>query len=106
MKTFVLALALALIAMFALPYAATAADGSALFTANKCVMCHKADGAGMNPKASLISAEAKAKTDAQLTAAITGGAPSAKPPMKAYTFSADELKALVCHIRDLQKAAK
>lgn len=105
MKPFILALMFAVASLFMLPDRAIAADGKALYetSAPKCVTCHKADGSGINASASLISAESKAKTDAQLKAVIKNGAENAKPKMKAYTFSDEELGALVKYIRTLQK---
>lgn len=106
MKTLIFALMFAAAALFLLPDRAVAADGKALYETStpKCVTCHKADGSGINASASLISAESKAKTDAQLKVVIKNGAENAKPKMKAYTtFTDEELGALVKYIRILQK---
>lgn len=103
MKSLILALMFAVVAIFALPHATFAADGKVLYetSAPKCVMCHGGDGHGKaSMKGSdLTLAAVRAKSDAALAKVITEGA----KPMKAYTFSADELKALVVYVRTLQK---
>lgn len=76
-------------------------DGAALFKA-KCAMCHGADGAGKPAmKApSLISDEAKKMSDADLAKAV---AEKAKHPAGVKSLSADDVKAIVAHVRTLQK---
>ena len=76
-------------------------DGAALFKA-KCAMCHGPDGAGKPAlKApSLISDEAKKLSDADLGKAV---AEKAKHPAGVKSLAADDVKAIVAHIRTLQK---
>jgi len=90
------------VAMFILiPNLSWAEDGAALYKA-KCAACHGADAAGKPAmKApSLISAEEKAKSDADLATAITG---TAKHPAPVKGLSADDSKAIVTYLRTLQK---
>ena len=90
------------VAMFVLiPNLSWAEDGAAIFKA-KCAMCHGADAAGKPAmKApSLISDEAKKKSDADLTKAVTETAKHT-PAVKA--LAADDVKAVVAYIRSLQK---
>jgi mono/diheme cytochrome c family protein len=83
-----------------------AEDGAALYKA-KCAMCHGADATGKPAvKApSLVSDEAKKKSDADLTDQIANGG---KEKKAAHAFSKkgvtdDQIKALVGYIRGLQK---
>src|SRR6266498_1837714 len=98
---------LALLALIATPLLADATpDGASLFKA-KCAMCHGPDGSGQTPMGkslkirSLGSADVQKQTDAELTNIITNG----KNKMLAYKgkLSAEEIKALVGHIRSLKK---
>lgn len=93
-------------AMLTLPLAGLAADGAAVYKA-KCATCHAADGSGSSPMGKkmglrdLGSADVQKQTDAQLTDVVSKG----KEKMPAYgtKLSADEIKALVAHIRSLKK---
>jgi mono/diheme cytochrome c family protein len=78
-----------------------AEDGAALYKA-KCAMCHGPDGAGKPAlKApSLISDEAKKKTDEELTKVVET---NAKHAALAKALTADQVKAIVGAVRDLQK---
>jgi mono/diheme cytochrome c family protein len=83
-----------------------AEDGGALFKA-KCAMCHGANGEGKPAlKApSLVSDEAKKKSDADLTDMIANGG---KEKKATHAFSKkgvtdDQVKAIVAFIRELQK---
>lgn len=73
----------------------------------KCASCHGADGAGqtvMGKKMGLRdlgSAEVQKQTDAQLTAIVADG--KGKMPAYGTKLSADEIKALVAHMRSLKK---
>lgn len=90
------------VAMFILiPNLSWADDGATIYKA-KCSMCHGADAAGKPAmKApSLISDEAKKKSDADLTTAISG---TAKHPAAVKGLSADDVKGVVTYIRSLQK---
>ncbi len=76
-------------------------DGAALYKA-KCATCHGADAAGKPAmKApSLISDEAKKKSDADLAKAVTE---TAKHPAAVKSLAADDVKVVVTYIRSLQK---
>lgn len=90
------------VALFMLiPNLSWAEDGAALYKA-KCAACHGADAAGKPAmKApSLISDEAKKKSDDDLAGAITG---TAKHPAPVKGISADDAKAIVTYLRTLQK---
>jgi cytochrome c5 len=90
------------VALFVLiPSLSWADDGATIYKA-KCAMCHGADAAG-KPAAkipSLITPEAKAKSDADLTKAV---AETAKHPGPVKGLSADDVKAVVTYVRSLQK---
>ena len=94
------------VALVALPMTGLAADGAAVFKA-KCASCHGADGAGKTPIGSkmglrdLGSADVQKQSDEQLTGITTKG----KNKMPAYgtKLSADELKAVVAHMRSFKK---
>ena len=106
-KHSIIALLLALAIITLLPATARAAeDGAALFKA-KCAVCHGAEAQGKPAvKApSLVSAEAKKLSDADLTDSIANGGKAQKP---AHAFAkkgltADQVKALVAYLRTLQK---
>ena len=96
------------VALFVLlPNLMWAADDAAALFKTKCAMCHGADAAG-KPAAkipSLISAEAKKLSDADLTDAIANGGKSQKP-MHAFSkkgITPEQIKSLVAYIRTLQK---
>jgi mono/diheme cytochrome c family protein len=100
-KIAVLVLTIAVALFILIPSLSWAEDGAAVYKA-KCAMCHGADGAG-KPAAkipSLISPEAKAKSDADLTKAI---AETAKHPAPVKGLAADDVKGIVAFIRSLQK---
>jgi len=100
-KIAVLVLTIAVALFVLIPSLSWADDGAAIYKA-KCAMCHGADAAGKPAmKApSLIAPEAKAKSDADLTKAITE---TAKHPAGVKSLSADDAKALLTYIRSLQK---
>jgi cytochrome c6 len=100
-KIAVLVMTIAVALFILIPSLSWADDGGAIYKA-KCAMCHGADGAG-KPAAkipALNGPEAKAKSDADLAAAITG---TAKHPAPVKGLSADDAKAVVTYIRSLQK---
>jgi len=100
-KLVMLVMTIAAALFILIPNLSWAQDGTALYKA-KCAMCHGPDAAG-KPAAkipSLISPEAKAKSDADLTKAVAG---TAKHPAPVKALSADDAKALVTYIRTLQK---
>ena len=86
--------------------AGAAADDAAALYKSKCVSCHAADGSG-SPIGKKMGArdfhdpEIVKLTDQQLTDAVSKG----KNKMPAYNgkLTADQIKGLVAHIRDLQK---
>lgn len=88
------------------PASARADDAPALYKA-KCAVCHAADGAGKPAMKipSLISPEAKKLSDAELTDAIADGGKAQKPnhAFAKKGISPEQVKALVAHIRTLQK---
>src|SRR5271165_3876220 len=71
-KLVVLVMTIAVALFILIPSLSWAEDGAALYKA-KCAMCHGADAAGKAAAKipSLISPEAKAKSDADLTKAVT-----------------------------------
>ena len=93
-------------AMLTLPLAGLAADGAATFKA-KCATCHAADGSGSSPMGKkmglrdLGSADVQKQTDAELTTITAKG--KGKMPAYEAKLSADEIKAVVAHIRTLKK---
>ena len=100
-KIAALVLTIAVALFILIPSLAWAEDGAALYK-TKCAACHGADAAGKPAmKApSLIGAEAKAKSDADLTKAV---AETAKHPAPVKGLAADDAKAIVTYLRTLQK---
>jgi cytochrome c553 len=100
-KLVMLVMTIAVALFILIPNLSWAEDGAALYKA-KCAMCHGPDGAGKPAmKApSLISDEAKKKSDADLTKAV---AETAKHPAGVKGLAADDVKAVVAYIRSLQK---
>lgn len=97
---------IAVLGMGAFAALAHAEDGAKLF-GTKCAGCHGPNGAGKAAMkgTNLLSPEAKKKTDAELSAAITDGGATKKAT---HAFgkkgvSPDQVTALVAHIRTLQK---
>ncbi len=87
-------------------FSAMAQDAAALYK-SKCVACHGATGAGRAAMkgTNLLAPEAKKATDQALTEAILEGGPD-KKAVHAFGkkgITADQAKALVAHIRTLQK---
>ena len=95
------------VALFILiPSLSWAEDGAAIYK-TKCAACHGADAAG-KPAAkipSLVSDDAKKKSDADLTDFIANGGPSKKATHAFSTkgLSADDVKAVITAIRAMQK---
>jgi mono/diheme cytochrome c family protein len=93
-------------AILTLPVAGVAADGAAVYKA-KCASCHAADGSGSSPMGKkmglrdLGSADVQKQTDEQLTAIVADG--KAKMPAYGAKLSAEEIKALVAHMRSMKK---
>ena len=105
-KLVVLVVTIAVALFILIPNLSWADDGAGLFKA-KCAMCHGADGAG-KPAAkipSLVSDDAKKMSDAQITDMVTNGGPTKKASHAFSTkgLSADDIKAVVAAVRDLQK---
>lgn len=101
MKIAMLVLTIAVALFILLPNLAWAEDGAALYKA-KCAMCHGADGAG-KPAAkipSLVSDDAKKKTDEEITKIITT---NPKHAAVAKALNEEQVKAVVAAVRDLQK---
>lgn len=100
-KLMMLVMTIAVTLFILIPNLSWAEDGAALYKA-KCAMCHGPEAAG-KPAAkipSLVSDEAKKKSDADLTKAV---AETAKHPAPVKGLSADDAKAVVTYIRSLQK---
>ena len=106
-KTTIMILTAFALVLFAAPVA-QAEDGAAVFKA-KCAACHGADGKGdttMGKKQGLRdlgSAEVQKQTDAELEKMIAEGKGK---PAHAYSkkgVTAEQIKALVAHIRTLKK---
>lgn len=81
-----------------------AADGAALYK-SKCASCHGADGSktkmGSTPMRALGSPEVQKQTDEELTAWTAKG--KGKMPAYEAKLSADDIKALVAHMRTLKQ---
>jgi len=105
-KLVVLVVTIAVGLFILVPGLSWAQDGAGIYKA-KCAACHGADGAG-KPAAkipSLVSDEAKKLSDADLTDMVANGGPS-KKAMHAFAskgLSANDVKAVVSAVRDLQK---
>ena len=100
-KLVMLVMTIAVALFILIPNLSWAEDGAAIYKA-KCAACHGADAAGKPAmKApSLISADEKKKSDADLATAITG---TAKHPAPVKGLAADDVKGVVAYIRSLQK---
>ncbi|MEQ1605549.1 MAG: cytochrome c [Pyrinomonadaceae bacterium] len=92
------------------PEVAKAKSGKDLYTVN-CMTCHKDSGKGgkvtvdgktMEPD-DLTSAKMKAKSDEKLYSYVHDGIEDEGMPAFKDKMSADEIKAVVQHVRDLQK---
>jgi mono/diheme cytochrome c family protein len=121
MKKTLLGVAVAAIAVAAWNFSQAAADGKAVYEA-KCKTCHASDGTGMKDgkvlpiaktmkldekqtaKLSVVSADAKKLTDAEIEKDILDGTGKMKPMKEKVT--ADEAKAATAYVRELQKQAK
>jgi len=105
-KLVMLILAIGVVLFLVVPNLAWAEDGAGLYKA-KCAMCHGADLSG-KPAAkipSLVSPEATAKSDAEITDMIANGGAN-KKASHAYEskgMSPDQVKMLVSYIREQQK---
>ena len=89
--------------------AAQVDKGKAVFTAQKCSLCHSIAGKG-NPKGALDSVGAKLKPEeirqwlVKPTEMAEKAKATRKPPMKAYDkLSKDDLNALVAYLETLKK---
>src|SRR5271167_1661851 len=98
-KLMMLVMTIAVALFILIPNLSWAEDGAALYK-GKCAMCHGADAAGKpTMKApSLISDEAKKKSDSDLATAITG---TAKHTPAVKSLATDDVKAVVAYIRSL-----
>lgn len=100
-KIAMLVLTIAVALFILIPSLSWAEDGAALYKA-KCAMCHGPDGAG-KPAAkipSLVSDDAKKKSDEDITKVVTT---NPKHAALAKALTADQVKAIVATVRDLQK---
>jgi mono/diheme cytochrome c family protein len=98
--------AVALLFVLALAPTMLAADGAAVYKA-KCAMCHGPDGAGQTTMGKnmklrdLGSADVQKQSDADLTKITADG--KGKMPAYKAKLSADEITAVVAHIRSMKK---
>ena len=84
------------------------AKGEAVFTAQKCSLCHSVAGKG-NPKGALDDVGSKLKAedirawivDAKAQTAKTGA--TRKPDMKAYSLPKEDVDNLVAYLQTLKK---
>ncbi len=97
----------AIVALLAMPlFADGTPDGAALFK-SKCALCHGPDGSGQTPVGKsmnlkpLSSAEIQKQSDAELGKTISDGKGKMLPYKSKLT--AEEIKAIVAHIRTLKK---
>jgi len=100
-KIAMLILTVAVALFILIPSLSWAEDGAALYKA-KCAMCHGPDGAG-KPAAkipSLVSDDAKKKSDDDITKVVQT---NPKHAALAKALTADQVKAIVGAVRDLQK---
>jgi mono/diheme cytochrome c family protein len=96
------------VAVAGLASAQDAAKGAAVFTAQKCSLCHSVAGKG-NAKGALDEVGSKLKadeirmwiTDAKAMTAKTGA--TRKPDMKTYTLPKEDLDNLVAYLMTLKK---
>jgi len=96
-----LVVTIAVVLFILIPNLSWAEDGAALYK-TKCAACHGADGAG-KPAAkipSLVSDDVKKMSDDDISKVVTT---NAKHAAVAKSLSADQVKAIVAAIRDLQK---
>jgi cytochrome c553 len=102
MKIAMLVMAIAVVLFALMPSLSWAAeDGAALYKA-KCAACHGADGAG-KPAAkipSLVSDDAKKMSDSDMEKVVST---NPKHAAVAKSLNAEQVKAIVSHIRTMQK---
>ena len=99
---------LLLVGMASLASAQDKAKGEAVYTAQKCSLCHSVAGKG-NPKGALDDFGNKLKadelrmwiTDAKAMTAKTKA--TRKPDMKAYTLPKEDVDNLVAYLQTLKK---
>ncbi len=99
---------LLLVGMASLASAQDKAKGEAVYTAQKCSLCHSVAGKG-NPKGALDDVGNKLKadelrmwiTDAKAMTAKTKA--TRKPDMKAYTLPKEDVDNLVAYLQTLKK---
>jgi|SRR5687767_14330793 len=95
---------IAVLVIGAMPALAGGATDGAVIYKSKCAMCHGADGKKVNKATGvrdLTSAEVQKQTDAQLSKITTDG--KGKMPAYKTKLSAEEISAVVAHIRALAK---
>jgi mono/diheme cytochrome c family protein len=100
-KIAILILTIAFALFILIPSLSWAEDGAALYKA-KCAACHGPDGAG-KPAAkipSLVSDEVKKKSDDDIAKVVQT---NPKHAALAKALTADQVKAIVGAVRDLQK---
>src|SRR5262249_49455922 len=100
-KLVMLVMTIAVALFILIPNLSWADDGATLYKA-KCAACHGADAAG-KPAAkipSLVSDEAKKMSDDDISKVVTT---NAKHAAVAKALNADQVKAVVGYVRDLQK---
>ncbi|HEX9162388.1 MAG TPA: cytochrome c [Thermoanaerobaculia bacterium] len=107
MKKLIVTLVTVALVMLAVPVFADATPDAAAIFKSKCAMCHGADGKGETSigKSQKIrdlgSADVQKQTDQQIGDVISNG--KAKMPAFKGKLTAEEIKALVGHIRTFKK---
>lgn len=108
LRSFILAAAAVLVVVNAASAQDKAARGAAVYTEQKCQLCHSVAGKG-NAKGALDEVGSKLSA-ADLKAWIVDAKgmtaktkPTRKPDMKSYTLPADDVDALVAYMLTLKK---
>ncbi len=99
-KLTALILTIAVALFILIPNLSWAADDGAALYKTKCAACHGPDGAGKGAAKSLVSEEAKKMSDEDMTKFLST---NPKHAGVAKALSPDQVKAVISHLRTLQK---